>query len=131
MDLATVQSMVHPEDREPLYHPPAIILRRGQSPRLLESRHMILGLFENAVAAEASVQTALEAGDRVILYTDGLTENFNLHREMLGLDGFKEIVAEASSLPLAEMKSQILDRVAAGRDGHAVDDVSLVLLEIS
>jgi PAS domain S-box-containing protein len=112
-------------------HPPAIILRRGQSPRLLESTHMILGLFENAVAAEASVETALEAGDRVILYTDGLTETFNLHREMLGLDGFKEIVAEASSLPLAEMKSQILDRVAAWRDGHAVDDVSLVLLEIS
>jgi PAS domain S-box-containing protein len=112
-------------------HPPAIILRRGQLPRLLESTHMILGLFENAVAAEASVETALEAGDRVVLYTDGLTENFNLHREMLGLDGFKEIVAEASSLPLAEMKSQILDRVAAWRDGYAVDDVSLVLLEIS
>src|SRR5580693_2158532 len=91
-------------------HPPAIILRRGQLPRLLESTHMILGLFENAVAAEASVETALEAGDRVVLYTDGLTENFNLHREMLGLDGFKEIVEEASSLPLAEMKSQILDR---------------------
>ena len=112
-------------------HPPAIILRRGQLPRLLESTHMILGLFENAVAAEASVETALEAGDRVVLYTDGLTENFNLHREMLGLDGFKEIVEEASSLPLAEMKSQILDRVAAWRDGYAVDDVSLVLLEIS
>ena len=33
--------------------------------------------------------------------------------------------------PLDEMKSQILNRVAAWRDGPAVDDVSLVLLEIS
>jgi hypothetical protein len=32
---------------------------------------------------------------------------------------------------LTEMKSRILERVAAWRDGHAVDDVSLVLLEIS
>ena len=50
---------------------------------------------------------------------------------MLGLDGFQEIVEEASTLPLAEMKSRILERVAAWRHGHAVDDVSLVLLEIS
>ena len=112
-------------------HPPAIIVRQGQSPRLLESTHMILGLFEDAVGTEASVETALETGDRVIIYTDGLTENFNSHREMLGLDGFQEIVEEASTLPLAEMKSQILARVAAWRDGHAVDDISLVLLEIS
>jgi hypothetical protein len=31
-----------------------------------------------------------------------LTDNFNSHREMLGLDGFQEIVEEASTLPLAE-----------------------------
>jgi len=112
-------------------HPPAIIVRQGQSPRLLQSTHMILGLFENAVGADVSVETAVETGDRVVLYTDGLTENFNSHREMLGLDGFQEIVEETSTLPLAEMKSRILERVAAWRHGHAVDDVSLVLLEIS
>ena len=83
-------------------HPPAIIVRQGQSPRLLKSTHMILGLFENAVGGDASVQTAVETGDRVVLYTDGLTDNFNSHREMLGLDGFQEIVEEASTLPLAE-----------------------------
>lgn len=112
-------------------HPPAIIVRPGQSPRLLESTNMILGLFENAVGAESSVETALETGDRVIIYTDGLTENFNSRREMLGLEGLEKIVTEASSLPLAEMKQQILHRVAAWRDGYAADDVSLVLLEIS
>jgi len=42
-----------------------------------------------------------------------------------------EVIVEASSLPLAEMKNQILNRVAAWRHGHAQDDVSLVLLEIS
>jgi sigma-B regulation protein RsbU (phosphoserine phosphatase) len=112
-------------------HPPAIIVRQGQSPRLLQSTHMILGLFENAVGADVSVETAVETGDRVVLYTDGLTENFNSHREMLGLDGFQEIVEETSTLPLSEMKSRILERVAAWRHGHAIDDVSLVLLEIS
>ena len=83
------------------------------------------------MGAEVSVETAVETGGRVVLYTDGLTENFNSLREMLGLDGFQEIVEESSTLPLAEMKSRILERVAAWRHGHAVDDVSPVLLEIS
>lgn len=112
-------------------HPPAIIVRPGQSPCLLESTNMILGLFEDAVDAQSSVETALETGDRVIIYTDGLTENFNSRREMLGVEGHQEIVTEASSLPLAQMKQQILHRVATWRDGHATDDISLVLLEIS
>jgi len=112
-------------------HPPAILIRRGQSPRLLESTNMVLGLFEDAVDIESSVETVSQRGDRVVIYTDGLTENFNSQREMLGVDGLKEILAEASTLPLDEMKSQILNRVAAWRNGPATDDVSLVLLEIS
>jgi PAS domain S-box-containing protein len=112
-------------------HPPAIVIRRGKSPLLLESTSMILGLFENAVGAESGVETELQTGDRVVIYTDGLTESFNSQREMLGVDGLQEFVAEASTLPLAEMKTQILNRVAAWRHGHAQDDISLVLLEIS
>jgi phosphoserine phosphatase RsbU/P len=112
-------------------HPPAIVIRRGKSPLLLESTSMILGLFENAVGAESGVETELQTGDRVVIYTDGLTESFNSQREMLGVDGLQEIVADASTLPLAEMKSQILNRVAAWRHGHPQDDISLVLLEIS
>jgi two-component system, sensor histidine kinase ChiS len=76
-------------------------------------------------------ETDLQTGDRVIIYTDGLTESFNSQREMLGVDGLQDIVAETSTLPLAEMKDQILNRVSDWRHGHAEDDVSLVLLEIS
>jgi len=112
-------------------HPPVIVVRRGQPPRLLESTNMILGLFEDAVDPQSSVETGLERGDRVVVYTDGLTETFNSRREMLGVQGLQEIVSEASSLRLAEMKEQILHRVAAWRDGRAADDVSLVLLEVS
>ena len=92
---------------------------------------MILGLFENAVGAESNVETELRTGDRVMIYTDGLSESFNSRREMLGVDGLQAIAAEASNLPLAEMKNQILNRVAAWRHGRAEDDISLVLLEIS
>jgi phosphoserine phosphatase RsbU/P len=112
-------------------HPPAMIVRPGKSPRLLESRSGILGLFENAVDKESTIESAVESGDRVLIYTDGLTENFNLQREMLGVEGLSEIVCDASDLTLPEMKRQILDRVAAWRSGPATDDVSVVLVEIS
>ena len=108
-----------------------MIIRPGESPQLLESKSMVLGLFEDAVPSDAATETAVQAGDRVVIYTDGLTENFNSQREMLGTEGLKEIVRGVSNLPLAEMKQQILDRVAAWRDGPAVDDVSMVVLELS
>lgn len=112
-------------------HPPAMIVRPGESPQLLESKSMVLGLFEDAVAADATAESPVQAGDRVVIYTDGLTENFNSQREMLGTEGLTEIVRGVSSLPLAEMKQQILNRVAAWREGPAADDVSLVVLELS
>jgi phosphoserine phosphatase RsbU/P len=92
---------------------------------------MVLGLFEDAVESDSTIETAVQAGDRVMIYTDGLTENFNSRREMLGIDGLKEIVRDASSLPLTEMKQEILNRVAAWRDGPAADDVSFVAVELS
>jgi len=112
-------------------HPPAMMLRRGESVRLLESRSMVLGSFEDAVDSDATVETALESGDRILIYTDGLTENFNSRREMLGVEGLGEIVRDASGLSLAEMKQRILDCVASWRSGPAADDVSLVLVEIA
>ena len=111
-------------------HPPVMIVGRGKTPRLLESKSMILGLFENAVEAESIVEVPLEAGDRVVVYTDGLSENFNARREMLGVDGLGKIVSDTLDLPLAEMKQQIIERVAAWRNGPAADDISLVLMEV-
>ena len=111
-------------------HPPAMIIRRGESPQFIESRSMVLGLFDDAVESDATIEVPIRAGDRVMIYTDGLTENFNSRREMLGIDGLKEMVCDVSDLPLTEMKEQILKRVAAWRDGPAADDVSLVVLEL-
>jgi sigma-B regulation protein RsbU (phosphoserine phosphatase) len=111
-------------------HPPAMILRPQQAPRLLDSASPILGCFEDAVAPDSAARVSLEARDRVMLYTDGFTENFNARGEMLGVKGLTEIARRASGLPLPAMKQQILDDVAAWRKGPAVDDMSLILLEV-
>jgi len=111
-------------------HPPGMIARAGHEPRLLESRSMLLGALEEAVEPDAELCVDLDPGDRVVLYTDGLTEVFNSQREMLDVDGLRKIVGQTSHLPLGEMKQGILDRVAAWRSGPPSDDTSLVLLEV-
>jgi len=110
-------------------HPPAMIVQPGAEPRLLPSRSMILGTLPDAVGADATLYTEIEPGDRIVLYTDGLTDVFDSRGEMLKVEGLQNFIREAALLPFDEMKQSILDRVAAWRDGPPVDDESLVLVE--
>ena len=111
-------------------HPPAMLARPGQNPQLLESRSMILGALPGAVDTTSSQEVQLQPDDRVVLYTDGITEVFNSRGEMLGIEGVQELVRRTSSLPASEMKQAILDGVAAWREGPPTDDVSLMLVHI-
>src|SRR6266850_2051385 len=111
-------------------HPPAMLARPGQTPQLLESRSMILGALPNAVDAITNEEVELQPDDRIVLYTDGITEVFNSRGEMLGIEGVQEIVRQTSSLPPHEMKQGILDGVAAWREGPPTDDVSLMLVHV-
>jgi sigma-B regulation protein RsbU (phosphoserine phosphatase) len=111
-------------------HPPAMLARPGQTPQLLESRSMILGALPDAVDATTNEEVELEPDDRIVLYTDGITEVFNSSGEMLGIEGVQEIVRQTCSLPAHEMKQGILDGVAGWREGPPTDDVSLMLVHV-
>jgi PAS domain S-box-containing protein len=111
-------------------HPPGMVVTPGQEPRLLESRSMVLGALPEAVGVEATLEVDLDPGDRIILYTDGITDIFDSQGEMLGVPGVEKIVRETSMLPFSDMKQGILERVAAWREGPPADDVSLVLAEV-
>ena len=111
-------------------HPPAMVVQPGEEPRLLESRSMVLGALPDAVGVEATIDVELESRDRVVLYTDGITDVFDSRGEMLGVEGVQKFVRETALLPFTEMKKGILDRVAAWREGPPTDDMSLVLVDV-
>jgi PAS domain S-box-containing protein len=111
-------------------HPPAICVSTSGETRRLESRGMVLGALPGAVPEEATETLELRPGDRLALYTDGLTDVFNDRDEMLGVEGLEEIVRRAARGPLEQMKQAVLDGVAAWRHGPPNDDISLILVEI-
>ena len=111
-------------------HPPAMVVQPGAGPRLLESNSTVLGALPEAVSPEATIMADLRPDDRIFLYTDGITEVFDAHGEMLGVEGVQQFVRESAVLPFHEMKQSILDKVTAWRDGPATDDISLVLVEV-
>ena len=92
---------------------------------------MGLGALPEAVSREAPLDVNLQQGDRIVLYSDGITEVFNSQDEMLGVPGIREFVREAALLPFSKMMRGILDRVDAWRVGPPSDEVSLVLVEVN
>jgi serine phosphatase RsbU (regulator of sigma subunit) len=110
-------------------HPPAMLVSGG-GVRLLESQNGILGCLAENAPSESGDEIELTSGDRLILYTDGLVEVFNHEEEMLGVEGFSQLVLDSAKHKLPEMRQAILDGVAAWSHGPLVDDVSLVIVEV-
>jgi sigma-B regulation protein RsbU (phosphoserine phosphatase) len=110
-------------------HPPVLWMTPGGEHRRIEARGALLGIFEHAVPADVADEIPLSRGDRVVFYTDGLSEVFDYRGEELGVDGLEEIARRHAGLPAASLKDAIIRDVERWRDGPQTDDMSLLILE--
>jgi len=111
-------------------HPPALLISPSGEVRQFESRSSVLGALDKAVSQQASDEFDLSAGDRLVFYSDGLTEVWNREGEMLGVGGLEKIVRGAAALPLPAMRQAISDQVTSYSAGPVHDDITLVLVEV-
>ena len=89
-----------------------------------------LGILPEAEYMETILQ--LEAGDRVVFYTDGIVEAMNDQKEIFGFERLLEVVQGAPSLSAESLLKEILERVkefASGAEQH--DDLTLIVVTVS
>jgi phosphoserine phosphatase RsbU/P len=108
-------------------HAYPMIIRKNGTVESLEKSNFPVGLFPG-VSYEAG-NSQLEAGDIVLLFSDGLTEAQNFRNELFGEARLSEIALECVNLPAAEVSEKILTTVKTFEgNAPAADDLTLVVL---
>lgn len=79
-------------------HPPLIVIRNDGAVEMITTKGRLINDFFEPNLSEKTI--TMQKGDRLILYTDGVTEAENARREMLGSDDIKfcDWIKEISSL---------------------------------
>ena len=104
------------------------ILQRDRTQRLLESTRPVLGLRLDAVSRSERIR--LVPGDRMLLYTDGVSEAVDGAGEEFGSQRLAAAMSELSGSSLAEQHAAVLDDVRQFARGNFTDDVTLLLLSV-
>ena len=110
-------------------HPPAILIRPGSPPTLCHCKGPILGMFEIDSFEEKTI--ALKSQDRLILYTDGITETRNPDGELFDTHRLESFLKTHQSLPIGKLICELFDELDRyAKYQKAEDDRSIVVLEI-
>jgi sigma-B regulation protein RsbU (phosphoserine phosphatase) len=110
------------------HNPPFVVRRDGSHERLREGG-IVLGVFANQTFK--SDVTQLQSGDRLVLYTDGVTEACNSEDEEFGEDRLLQVLQENAAAPAVEIQKKILQSVAQFSHGTWQDDATLLVVAVN
>jgi phosphoserine phosphatase RsbU/P len=113
-------------------HPPLLVWRKSSASvaEVLENG-IFLGPFHDSTYS--AIPLSLEAGDRIILYTDGIVEAKDSSGGEFGMDRFKGMVEEHHALPADRFADTLLEGVARWSETISgpsqSDDITLVAID--
>ncbi|HEY9653432.1 MAG TPA: SpoIIE family protein phosphatase, partial [Coleofasciculaceae cyanobacterium] len=113
-------------------HEEIIVVRETGQVERIDTRYLgfPLGLEEEIADFIAQEQVQLNSGDVVVLYTDGVTEAFNINQEQYGLGRLCEVVKQNSSFSAEEIREAVIEDVRQHIGKQKVfDDITLVVLK--
>jgi phosphoserine phosphatase RsbU/P len=110
-------------------HCPGLLLRADGRSEFLRGQGAVLGVIPEWNYADQTVQLA--PGDRLLFYTDGVTEAQDATADEFGYDRLVKAAAPpAVSESAAATNRRVMDEVASFCKGHFLDDVTVVALVI-
>jgi sigma-B regulation protein RsbU (phosphoserine phosphatase) len=107
-------------------HNPPLIARTNGSVLRLADGGPVLGEFPDWSAAQG--QIALEAGDRLAFYTDGITEATDETGDEFGEKRLSELLSVNRASPAGELHAKLLAEAARFAGGSFTDDATLLVI---
>ena len=109
-------------------HNPAILVREDGGVVRLETGGAVLGPFPESGYEQGEVE--IRRGDRVLLFTDGMTEAMDESGEEFGEERLMRLAVDNRRLDAHEMQA-VVTRAVAGHAGECFhDDATLVALSV-
>lgn len=113
-------------------HEDIIVVRAGGQVELIDTRNLgfTIGLDEEIADFIASEQVQLNPGDMVVLYTDGITEAFDINNNQYGRERLCEIVRLNCMRSAQEIKQAMINDLRWHIGTQKVfDDITLMVLK--
>ncbi|MFN3659996.1 MAG: SpoIIE family protein phosphatase, partial [Brevinematales bacterium] len=109
-------------------HVTIFLLKQNGEIHKLPAQTPFLGKFENL--SFPTKKLSLNAGDKIILYTDGITETKNHEHALFGEGHFMDILVQNSTLSPEELTSLVLHEIDKFRGNMPYgDDITLLVVE--
>jgi serine phosphatase RsbU (regulator of sigma subunit) len=108
---------------------PILLSRNGTSYNILNAKGFFIGLFEKTVFEQKTV--ALNSGDKLLLFTDGLFEGFNKKNEPYGKHRLLESVLRHRSNAPANLIGKLLGDLNDFSKKPPADDITIVVVELT
>jgi serine phosphatase RsbU (regulator of sigma subunit)/catechol 2,3-dioxygenase-like lactoylglutathione lyase family enzyme len=109
-------------------HLPALLLRRDDTVERLDATATVLGVFQEWDCEIGERQ--IYPGDRLVLYTDGVTEAFSEAGEEFGEERLIEALGRHRKLPCQALLASIVEEVRQFSPYEQKDDITLIAASV-
>lgn len=113
-------------------HEEIIVVRSGGKVERIDTKNLgfPIGLEENIADFIAQKEVQLNSDDVVVLYTDGITEAFDINQDQYGLDRLIEVVRNNYQHSAQQIREIVIEDVRRHIDQEKVfDDITLVVIK--
>ena len=108
-------------------HNPPIVYTKGEYKYLTDKPNLILGAMPSTKYDEHTLH--LDPGDKIFLYTDGVTEAHNMESELYGEERLLNFIKNNEGKPIDTINNVLNDIKCFANGAEQFDDITMLMFE--